>query len=302
MGPSSSGAAGGADPPGGDAADLRHVAGIPLFSGLDDAAQRSLLRSMRVVRAAPQETVFWVGDRGDSFYVVSEGEVAVSVPNEEGEEVVLDHLGPGAFFGEISLLDSNPRTATVRAIGPVELYRLDQKDFHAFLRERPDAAIGILTVMGRRQRVSTNALRGLKHPNAEFDRSRVSPWQKVSDVIATVAASAAFTVFHVAWFGSWILLNLLAAWGLLPRSLAFDPFPFGLLTMVVSLEAIFLSIFVMVSQNRQSERDRLRADLDYQVNLKAETEITALARRLERLETHLLGEREEAPGPKPAHD
>jgi len=262
---------------------------IPLFSHLDTAVQEELFRSMKVEKVEANKIVFWVGDEGESFYLVNEGEVAISVPNEKGEEVLLERQGPGGFFGEISLLASDPRSATARATEATELYRLDQADFHAFLHRRPDAAIDILTVMGRRQRLTTTALRHLKNPNVEFARTRLTLWQKASDVIATVSAGATFTLFHVAWFGGWIVINLLAGWGALPKELGFDPYPFGLLTMVVSLEAIFLSTFVMVSQNRQAERDRLHLDLDYQVNLKAETEITSLARRLDRLEKHLLG-------------
>ena len=220
------------------------------------------------------------------------GGVSVTVPNEQGEHVVLDRLGPGAFFGEISLLDGGARTATVRALGPTELYVLERDDFHAVLRRDPDVAIGILNVMGRRQRASNEALRGFKNPNVLFEQSRVSWWQRVSDVIATVAASQWFTLFHVTWFGLWVGVNVLAMVGFLPERLGFDPFPFGLLTMVVSLEAIFLSIFVMVSQNRQSEKDRIQTDLDYQVNLKAQTEIMTLRHKLDRLERHFLDKEE----------
>ncbi len=278
------------------------LAHIPLFSGLSAETQRRLLGLMHLEKFEPHQPVFWMADRGTSFHLLSTGQVEISIPNEEGEEVVLERQGPGGFFGEISLLDAGPRTATVRASVASEIYRLDQADFQAFLRGNPEAAVEILVVMGRRQRASTTALRTLKNVNTEFERGKLSKWQKASDVIATVSASSGFTILHILWFGAWILLNVLATAGLLPHPLAFDPYPFGLLTMVVSLEAIFLSIFVMVSQNRQAERDRLRADLDYQINLKAETEITALARRLERLETHLLGEREEPPAPTPARD
>jgi CRP/FNR family cyclic AMP-dependent transcriptional regulator len=275
---------------------------IPLFRGLDAEAQAALAGAFREESFEAQKVVFWTGDEGDSLFLVSEGEVVITIPNEEGEEIVLERQGPGGFFGEISLLDSGPRTATVRATEPTRVLRLSRADFHAFLRDDPDAAVEILTIMGQRQRASTDALRHLKAANLGFDRTRTTPWQRASDLIATVAASAPFTMFHVAWFGGWILLNVLAVAGVLPAALGFDPYPFGLLTMVVSLEAIFLSIFVMVSQNRQAERDRLRADLDYQVNLKAETEITALARRLDRLEKHLLGDREEPQAPTPARD
>jgi CRP/FNR family cyclic AMP-dependent transcriptional regulator len=269
------------------------LAHIPLFCGLSEAEQRALFGAMSTEAFAANQTIFWRGDTGESLYIVSAGQVSVTVPNEQGDHVILEYLGPGGFFGEISLLDGGPRTATIRTTVASELYVLKRADFHSFLRQRPDVAIDILTVMGRRQRISTEALRGMKNPNIAFERTRISLWQRVSDVIATVAASSAFTLFHLVWFGGWIVLNLLATWKLLPASWAFDPFPFGLLTMVVSLEAIFLSIFVMVSQNRQAEKDRLRIDLDYQVNLKSQTEVVLLARKLERIEAHLLGDEPE---------
>jgi CRP/FNR family transcriptional regulator, cyclic AMP receptor protein len=263
---------------------------IPIFSGLDEGERRALVEHMRAEVVDANQTVCWRGDPGDSLYLIRSGGVAVTVPNDQGEHVTLAHLGPGGFFGEISLLDGGARTATVRATRATELYVLKRDDFHGFIRQHPDVAIDILTVMGQRQRVSTDALRGTKNPNVLFEESRVTWWQRVSDVIATVAASQWFTLFHLAWFGLWVGLNVLGSVGVLPEALAFDPFPFGLLTMVVSLEAIFLSIFVMVSQNRQSEKDRLRIDLDYQVNLKAQTEIMTLRSKLDRIEQHLARE------------
>jgi len=282
------------------------LAHIPLFSELDAAEQQALFASMRIQMVEPHQTVFWRGDKGDSLYLVSRGQVSVTVPNDDGKHVVLDYLGSGGFFGEISLLDGGPRTATVRTTQRTELYVLKRDDFHRFLRQRPDVAIEILTVMGRRQRISTEALRGMKNPNLVFEQTRVTIWQHVSDFIARTAASQWFVLFHLCWFGGWIIVNFLTALRVLPSSWAFDPFPFGLLTMIVSLEAIFLSIFVMVSQNRQNEKDRLRIDLDYQVNVKAQTEIMLLARKLDVIEAQLQGQRatavHHADAPQPPSD
>jgi len=272
---------------GGEAVESTHdgcLAHIPLFSTLAAEDQQALHGLMKREELGPQQCVFWLGDVGDSFYVINKGEVAVTVPNEKGEHVIVSALSKGAFFGEISLLDGGPRTATIRTTIDTELYKLSRKEFHAFLRRRPEAALAVLTVMGRRHRASTEALRGVNNANAVFDATRITRWQRISDIVARVSASQYFTAFHLTWFGSWIILNLLGAAHVVPNWIAFDPFPFGLLTMIVSLEAIFLAIFVMVSQNRQSEKDRLRTDLDYQVNVKAQTEIMSIARRLDRIE------------------
>lgn len=264
------------------------LAHIPLFSPLNEEEQKALFEVMRRERFAANQTIFWMGDRGDALYLVSSGRVAITVPNDKGEHITLDTLGPGGIFGEISLLDGGPRTATIRAIDETEVFSLTRADFHGFIRRRPDVAIDMLSVLGQRQRASTEALRHMKNPNVAFEQQQ-TVWQRVSDIIASVAASQWFTLFHLIWFSIWILMNLLAPAGLLPKALGFDPFPFGLLTMVVSLEAIFLSIFVMVSQNRQGEKDRLRIDLDYQVNVKAQTEIMGLSRRLDSIESLLRG-------------
>jgi len=276
---------------------LGHIA---LFARLNRDERAALFAAMEERECAPQETIVWLGDTGDSFFLISSGRVVITIPNESGQHIILNTLEEGGFFGEISLVDGGPRTATVRAIEASKLLMLSRAAFHSFVRQRPDVAIEILTVMGQRLRSSTEHLRSLKNPNEVFaECRRASLWQKVSDVIAAVAASQWFTALHLVWFGVWIVINVAGPLmltgavlvpdekkGLLPWWV-FDPFPFGLLTMVVSLEAIFLSIFVMVSQNRQSEKDRLRTDLDYQVNVKAQTEIMAIARKLDLIEQKL---------------
>jgi CRP/FNR family cyclic AMP-dependent transcriptional regulator len=256
---------------------------LPIFASLDAAAQGGLTAVMSRRQVAAQQMIFWIGDAAGPLFVVEQGQVAITAPDGRGDHVLLEAIGPGGVFGEISFLDGGPRSATARAVTDVTLLELPREAFHAFLRQRPDVSIAILQIMGARQRVSTATIRGLKNPNAVIAET-TTVWQRVSDVIAAVAASQAFTLTHIAWFGTWISMNVLAGLGWLPPDLGFDPYPFGLLTLIVSLEAIFLSIFVLVSQNRQSERDRIRTDLDYQVNVKAHLEIIGIVERLERIE------------------
>lgn len=256
---------------------------IPLFSNLPTDIQEGLIAAMRQESIEAHQTICWCGDTADGFFIIQDGEVTVSVPNDDGELVAINQLKAGDFFGEVSLLDGGPRTATVRADTPVSLLRLERLAFHQFLADHPVAAIEMLTEMGRRHRETAAAVREMKNANIVFARSHTGIWQRCCDIISMVAASPSFTLFHLALFVLWIGWN----W-LLPDKARFDPFPYGLLTVICSLEAIFLSIFVMVSQNRQSEKDRLRTDLDYQVNVKAQTEILSIARRLERIEAGLL--------------
>ena len=270
------------------------LATIPIFTGLTPEERGELHALMRVERVTANQTIFWAGDRGDTFYLIHHGHVAVTVPNERGEHVVLNQLGPGGFFGEISLLDGGTRTASVRALTDTELFVLGRDDFHAFLRRYPEVAIAILGVMGQRQRASTAAFRTLTNPNVAFEETRLSAWQRLSDQIAGRVASSGFFLAHVVWFVVWLILNLLGRVGIIGPRVAFDP-TFTILTMIVSLEGIFLMIFILVSQNRQAEKDRLDTDLDYQVNVKAQTEILGLSQRLARLEAHLLEEDDARP-------
>jgi len=258
------------------------LARIPLFCSLTFEAQQAMVSAMRRETIEAHQTICWYGDIADGFFIIQEGEVTVSVPNENGEQIMINQLGPGDFFGEVGLLDGGPRTATVRAATQVALMRLDRCAFLQFLTDHPAVAIQMLTEMGRRHRETSATVKEMKNANVIFARTHTGSWQRACDIIATVAASQSFTVFHIVLFVVWVSWNTL-----LPGRLHFDPFPYGLLTVICSLEAIFLSIFVMVSQNRQSEKDRLRTDLDYQVNVKAQTEIMEISRRLERIEAGL---------------
>jgi len=258
------------------------LARIPIFSTLSLDAQKALFDRMRRESIEAHQTICWFGDTADGFFIIEKGEVVVSVPNGVGEQIVINQLGEGDFFGEVGLLDGGPRVATVRATTGVTLLRLDRTAFHGFLVDHPAVAIQMLTEMGRRHRETSETVKEMRNANLVFARAYTGLWQRICDVIASVAAGRAFTVFHVALFAFWLAWNTL-----LPDRARFDPFPFGLLTVICSLEAIFLSIFVMVSQNRQSEKDRLRTDLDYQVNVKAQTEIMEISRRLERIEAAL---------------
>ncbi len=254
---------------------------IPLFAKLTPEQLAALTGMLKEQRVEPQQPVFWIGDEGSDFYLIQVGHAAVSYPDDHGHEINIAVLNPGDFFGEISLLDGGPRTATVRAQGELILLTLSRHDFLTFLESHPKAAIHILTILGQRHRDMLEKLRGVKNVN-EIMEERTTRWQKVADVIATVSASQAFSIFHVVAFTAWMVLNAVMG------GKAFDPYPYQLLTMVVSLEAIFLSIFVLVSQNRSGEKDRIRADLDYQVNLRAHMAVMQLHQKMDRIETALL--------------
>jgi uncharacterized membrane protein len=234
------------------------------------------------VSAPAGKTLFSRGDPGDALFVVTSGEVEMFFKNDTGERIVLEKAGPGDFFGEISLLDGGPRTASAIAVKDLEAIVVDREDLSEFLRLRPEAAMSLLAAMGLRLRESARLLRHSvsRDINEETEDKRTTV-MKVADWISEFSGSLPFLFIHIGLFFVWIVLNI----GPLGRSSigGFDPFPFGLLTMVVSLEAIILSVFVLLSQNRQVARDRVRNDIEYQVNLKAELEIGHLHEKFDQL-------------------
>jgi uncharacterized membrane protein len=266
-------------------ADL--LAEVPLFALLDDA-ERAALAERLERRALPAGTIiFRYGDPGDALYAVRSGRVEVFTKNDTGEEIILERPGPGDFFGEISLLDGGPRTASARVVEDLDALVIERADLDDFLRATPAAAMHLLEATGKRLRETTNLLRHSASRNVndatEDTRTLV---MKSADAIAAWSGSIPFLVIHCVLFAGWILLNV----GPVAKTEigGFDPFPFGLLTMVVSLEAIILSVFVLLSQNRQVERDRVRNDIEYDVNLKAELEVAHLHEKVDEMNGDVL--------------
>jgi uncharacterized membrane protein len=255
--------------------DIDLLRKIPLLARLDDAELTKLAALVHEKSIHANEPVIWVGEAGTEVYLIESGKVAVSAPDEKGKEVVLSTLGAGDFFGDLALLDGGPRSASVRTIEPCRMFVLNRRDFLNFLRQDPHAAIEVLGTIGRRYREILDKLRGVTNANSVIETSATT-WERAADVIAAISASQLFVLVHVGWFGGWIILNMILGDG-------WDPFPFGLLTLIVSLEAIFLSIFVLISANRSGEKDRIRADADYQVNMKAQYEIMQLHGKIDKL-------------------
>ncbi len=260
--------------------DAALLAEVPFFQLLDDEEREDLSKQLDVVQIPAGQNVFTYGEPGDSLYVVRRGEVEIFFKDDTGTRIVLETGGEGALFGELSLLDGGPRTASVLVTSDLEALRLDRPDLDAFLRKHPAAALDLLAAMGRRLRLTAEKLRhtASRNVNQEVEDRRTKV-EKAADWIAEFSGSIPFLMIHVAIFAIWIGLNV--PW--VPGAPLFDPFPFGLLTMVVSLEAIILSVFVLLSQNRQSAKDHVRSDVEYEVNLKAELEVAHLHEKLDSL-------------------
>ena len=269
---------------------------VPLFQLLDDNERTELAAQLDVVKFVAGQDIFHYGEPGDSIYVISSGEVEVYTKNDTGERIVLEIAGRGDFFGELSLLDNGTRSASVVAVKDTETLRLDRGDLQAFLRLCPHAAMDMLAAMGKRHRATVDRLRhtASRNVNVEMDDVR-TPVQKAADWIAEFSGSIPFLILHLVIFAAWLLINSVTIAGFKP----FDPYPFGFLTLAVSLEAIFLSVFVLLSQNRLAAKERVRGDIEYDVNLKAELEIAHLHEKIDRLTSSVLTRLDQLKSPTP---
>ena len=260
---------------------------IPLFAQLSDADRAELAGLMQRRDFAALQPIFWVEETGDDMFVVSHGKVRLSVPDEQGHDVTVAVIGPGAFFGELSLLDGGPRTATARAETDAGLFSLDRKGFYAFLEKHPAAAIYMISVLGARQRDALAKLRQVRNVNEEVEHV-LTPFQKLVDRGAAIGASVPFLVGNVAFIVLWMVAH--TVWSVRAgRTIVFhdDPPTFFWLCLLIGMESIMLTIFVLNSQRLSAKRDRIRADLEYQINLKAQTDVTNLHRKIDRIEAML---------------
>ncbi len=257
---------------------------VPFFSLLDDQERDVLAERVQVVKYPKGSMIFSYGDPGASMYVLKSGEVELFTKTKTGEKFVLETPHAGDFFGEISLLDEGPRTATCLVVEDVEALEIDRGDLDELFRLKPAAALDLLTATGKRLRQTALLLRNAatRNVNEEVDDKRTAV-MKTADWIADFSGSMPFLFIHVGIFFVWIILNV----HIFPFG-NFDPFPFGLLTMVVSLEAIILSVFVLLSQNRQVAREKVKGDIEYDVNLKAEMQIQHLHEKIDDMNAMIL--------------
>lgn len=260
--------------------DPAFLSNIQLFAQLDDDERAVLAHAMSQRAAVPGEHLFRAGDPGDSMFIVEHGSIELFVTDTTGQKILLHCAQPGDFFGELSLLDGGSRTATAKVLEDSQLLVLDREDLLQLFRKRPDAALDMLAVLGGMTRKANALLRErvVRNVNEEVADERDSLVLRVADWVANFSGSITFLVLHVAIFAVWIVFNI----GVLPVG-DFDPFPFGLLTMAVSLEAIVLSTLLLFSSNRQAARDRIRSDVEYDVNLKAELEVAHLHEKTDRI-------------------
>jgi uncharacterized membrane protein len=256
------------------------LAEVPLFQALDPAERAALAAGMRQRDFPAGSRIFRRGDPGAALYVISHGAVEISVETTTGKKVVLGQLGPGDFFGELSLLDGRERTADAHAMEPTGAMEIDREALEGLFRKHPGAALDVLTVIGKRLREADRLLQSASSvsPNQEVQQQTTSV-QRLAEWLAAFSGSLPFLALHILLFLTWVLLNV----GLFRAVRPFDPFPFGFLTMATSLESIFLACFVLIAQNRQAASDRIRSDVEYAANIKAGLEVTQLHSKVDAL-------------------
>jgi uncharacterized membrane protein len=256
--------------------DPAFLSDVPLFKLLDEQERTGLAAVLDLRPVTNGEVLFRTGEPGDRMFVVRSGLVELFTQDKMGQKIVLETPGPGDQFGELALFDGGARTASAAVLEDGEVLTLDREDLLGFVRRHPEAGLDMLAIMTRRIRETNARLASMAARNVNEEMAeRLTPLQRVVDWIAAFSGSIPFLLLHVALFAVWIGWNTLLA--------PFDPYPFGLLTMAVSLEAIVLSVLVLLSQSRQSAKEHIRADIEYDVNVKAELEVAHLHEKVDLL-------------------
>ena len=277
---------------------VRHM---PLFESLAEDEVTALVGRLEERRVNAGAVVFREKDAGDAMFLVHDGAVEIST-GEGKQKTTLAQLYAGQFFGELSLFDGSPRSATAVALKDSLLYTLERDDFLAFLKSKPEAATKILAEMAERMR-QTNALfsQQVSRDVLEEAEERLTVGQRIADAVAAFGGSWTFIIVFSLTMAAWMTANSLAG-----EDKAFDPFPFILLNLALSTCAALQAPIIMMSQNRQATKDKLLAQNDYLVNLKAELGIQQILKnqgemlaRLQLLERQTTGRTTPPQEPRP---
>lgn len=255
---------------------------VPLFSEMDEQEVADIRAIMQEMKFRAGQVIIREGEMGDLFYVITEGHAEVLIRDADGAELIIHEVGPGDFFGELSMLTNEPRSARIRAVDSVTTLALERDDFFEFLRTNPHAAIDVMVELGGRLRDNDAILRRMVSRNVnEVVEEQMTLGERIADKVADTIGSWRFIIIQSMLIVLWITLNVVAwveHW---------DPYPFILMNVMLSFQAAYAGPVIMMSQNRQSAKDRLAAEIDHQVNTKAEFEIGLLVRRLDELEKTL---------------
>jgi CRP/FNR family transcriptional regulator, cyclic AMP receptor protein len=254
---------------------------VPLFALLDDEEAAVLAAQVEVKNFSPRQRIYKIGDPGERAYVLVSGSVQVTTVDEDHQEVIVDQPAPGEFFGFASMLEQTPHQTTATAQEESVCIEVDRHDISILLERKPHAGMDMLTVLGRQFHASQQLVRvrAARNPN-EVIEGEETFGERIADTVASFGGSWTFIIL----FG--VVLVTYASTNIVLRGRAWDPYPFILLNLFLSMLAAIQAPVIMMSQNRQDKKDRVRGELDYEVNRRAETEIQGLARKM-----NLLGDK-----------
>jgi CRP/FNR family cyclic AMP-dependent transcriptional regulator len=258
---------------------------VPLYESLDDETAKELCELIDTLDCEVQRVLFRAGDVGDAMYLIERGKVRISVQATDGRELTLTELGRGDFFGEMALLDDGQRRSANAVVAEeARLGVLSREHFLSFMRRNPNVALEMLIALANRLRRTDELLRHSATRNVNIEEAaRLTLADRAADIIAEFGGSWKFIGLSTAFFLSWMALN---TWVLLEK--AFDAYPYVFLNLVLAIIVSLQTPIILMSQNRQSHKDRLRADLDYRVNLQNELALQEILNRLKTLERDYL--------------
>jgi CRP/FNR family transcriptional regulator, cyclic AMP receptor protein len=262
-----------------DPEELRHV---PLFALLDEDEAAILAAQVEIKKFAPRQRIYKIGDPGRNAYVMISGSVNVSIVDEDNQEVVVDSPGHGEFFGFASMLEDTPHQTNAMAIEETTCIEISRDDISILLHRKPMAGMDMLAVLGRQFHASQQLVRIRASRNSnDIIEEEMSFGDRIADVVARFGGSWTFIIL----FG--ITLLIYASINIILKGSAWDPYPFILLNLFLSMLAAIQAPVIMMSQNRQDTKDRVRGELDYDVNRRAESEIQRLSSKLNLLNDKL---------------
>jgi len=255
---------------------LKHV---PLFALLDEEEAAVLASQVELKQFAARQRIYKIGDLSGQAYILLSGCVRVSIVDEDQQEVVIDEPGEGEFFGFASMLDQTPHQTNAMAMEPSECIEVDRNDIAVLLQRKPHAGMDMLAVLGRQFHASQQLikLRSVRNPN-DLIEEEMSFGDRLADSVARFGGSWAFILS----FG--FVLVVYSGINIYLKQKAWDPYPFILLNLFLSMLAAIQAPVIMMSQNRQDAKDRLRSELDFDVNRRAESEIQVLSKKLNLLD------------------
>jgi CRP/FNR family transcriptional regulator, cyclic AMP receptor protein len=251
---------------------LKHV---PLFALLDEDETAVLAGQVGLKKYTPRQRIYKIGDPGGQAYVMVSGHVRVTTVDQDHQELVVDEPGHGEFFGFASMLEQTPHQTAAIALEETVCVEVDRDDIAVLLQRKPLAGMDMLTVLGRQFHASQQLvrLRAMRNPNEVIDREATFG-ERIADLVAGFGGSWTFIISFLFALVVYSIINVYLG------SKAWDPYPFILLNLILSMLAAIQAPVIMMSQNRQDTRDRLRGELDFDVNRRAESEIQGLAQKL----------------------